>query len=214
MSLCIYLGASLAIGMFSPLESISSVPKLISYYAFSVLNVLNLRSIQWGDSTVELGQYVYSDPGAEVVDGIFIGSLATATEKTWIGNNNIGVIINLSGTTYDAPVPVMSINMADAYVDCDHMSDYLQKFDSGVSTIRDARARGQRVLVHCAAGINRSATLIGLYLIESGMDYARVIHLLTDANNRRSVPTLTNSSFRYILCARDAFNRAFDKKLS
>lgn len=194
--------------MTSYIESIFRVPQIISYCAFSVLNKLNLRSI----GGIDLGQYVYMDPGSEVIDGIFIGSLSTATNQAWLQQNDIGAIINLSGTHYESSLPVMELIMDDTDVDCEKMPEYLAKFDHGVEGIKVARAHGKRILIHCAAGINRSATLIAFYLIESGFDYATTIRLLTEANNRRNTPVLTNPSFRYMLCARDAFNRTFDKK--
>jgi protein-tyrosine phosphatase len=161
---------------------------------------------------MDIGQYIYYDPGSEVIEGIYIGSLSTATNNQWLRENNIGAIVNLSGTEYPSEIPVYNILMDDVNVEPDKMGETLAKFDSGVEAITNARRQGLRVLIHCAAGINRSATLIGFYLIENGCPYEKVVEILTFANNRRSTVVLTNLSFRYLLCARDNFRRTFDNK--
>lgn len=152
------------------------------------------------------------DNGAEVVDGIYIGSLTTATNHNWLLRHNIGAIINLSGVVYETTVPVMNIFMYDTDVECDIMLSYLAKFHQGISGITIARAHGRNVLVHCAAGINRSAALIAFYLIECGYTYNDALQMLHTANNIRKVDCLTNPSFRYLLCARYGFGHTFDKK--
>ncbi|SIP86158.1 Dual specificity protein phosphatase 16 / mitogen-activated protein kinase phosphatase 7 [Pacmanvirus A23] len=179
----------------------------MSYYTFIALNMLNLNKL----NGINIGEYVYNDKGAYVADGIYIGSLATAQSNDCIKAMNIKAIVNLSGYKYITNVPVLNIEMDDALVTPQLMETYIKKFAIGVSAITAARAEGYNVLIHCAAGINRSATLIAFYLISIGYNYEQAYAALHTANTQRNVPLLTNKSFRYLLQAMDSFNRNFKK---
>lgn len=181
---------------------------IISYYAFAALNKLKLREI-YG---YNIGEYIYMDPGAKVTEGICIGSLSTATSESCLAAMNIDAIVNLSGTDYQSSVPVYDILMDDVDVVPQTMESYIHTFADGVDAISTARRAGKNVLVHCAAGVNRSATLIAFYLIEHGWTYTEAIEALSNANQKRAVPLLTNHSFRYLLQAYDSFKRNFHKK--
>jgi hypothetical protein len=181
---------------------------LISYIAFAAVNKLNLREI----GGVNIGEYLHMDSGAKVTDGIYIGSLATATSKRCLDAHDIGAIINLSGTEFQSDRPVFNIIMDDADVTPRTMDAYIAKFAQGVDAIAHCQRNNKRVLINCAAGINRSATLIGFYLIEYGWTYDQAVAALTAANRSRGTLLLTNNSFRYLLQARDSFKKNFDKK--
>jgi hypothetical protein len=181
---------------------------MISYLAFAAVNKLNLREI----GGVNIGEYIHMDSGAKVADGIYFGSLATATSKQCLDASGIGAIINLSGTEFQSDRPVFNIIMDDAAVTPRTMETYMIKFAQGVDAIGHCQRNGRKVLINCAAGINRSATLIAFYLIECGWTYDQAFEALAAANRSRGVPLLTNSTFRYLLQARDSFRRNFDKK--
>lgn len=142
---------------------------------------------------------IYRDTGAQVCDGIFIGSLATAMNKEILLKYDIGAIVNLSGFNYQSNIPVTEIRMDDVAVTINNLNFYLTNFRAGCEVISTARSAGKNVLVHCAAGINRSATQIAFYLISIGSNYEMAYKLLSKANKKRHVPLLTNSSFRYLL---------------
>lgn len=184
----------------------------LAYYTFTAAHKLGMQSV-YG---VNLGEYIYLDCGARVAEGIFIGSLSTATSQYCADLNNIGAIINLSGSDYLPPngAPMLKIVMNDANVTPANMEDYIKAFGDGVQAIHLARTEGKNVLIHCAAGINRSATLIGFYLIKCGWTYEQVLAALTAANNSRGVQLLTNESFRCLLRLYDSFQRNFNGNYS
>lgn len=168
----------------------------LGYYTYSLLNKLNLAS---------MANYIYMDNGAKVIDHIFIGSLTTAKSQAWIHANKIDCVLNLSGVNYACDVPVFVIDMIDTNVTIDKIKEYVNKFLVGENIIDECIAQEKNILVHCAAGINRSAATIAFYLINHGYTYEQAFKVLSAANSQRSTALLTNISFRYLLCSYDAF---------
>jgi hypothetical protein len=72
------------------------------------------------------------------------------------------------------------------------------QLEQGVAFIRAARADGLDVLVHCFAGIGRSATVACAYLIAEGMDPASAI---VEVRRRRSPMCVESAPQRAALLA-------------
>lgn len=135
---------------------------------------------------------LYPDPPVEVFDGVYIGSLASVRHAA-----GFDIVINVSGTPtgtgYEIPFDDVTLtpeNMAKTVAAAERAAGIL------------AKNAGKRRLVHCAAGVNRSALVIALYLISRGYSYSDAIYLLREAAKKRRVPTLTNNSFRVYLLSR------------
>lgn len=150
---------------------------------------------------------VYSDPPAKVIDGIYIGSIATTDRLDLLNHAQISTIVNLSGMLVRSNLFVVDLFMDDAPITPKNLSAYVHEFSRGLDAITAARAMGHNVLINCAAGINRSATLIGLWLIiAKRMSYFEAINAIECANKQRGLPALTNLSFRdfllnaYVIC--------------
>jgi len=142
----------------------------------------------------------------KVTDGIYIVSVESAILASKQNQPTIDAIVDLSGTPYTTNILSLHILMQDIPLTPNTTDLAVEKFATGVKFIQQARASGGNVLVHCAAGINRSATCIGMYLISSGWSYDQVIEALTTANSTRGCPLLTNESFRQLLAAYSAVN--------
>lgn len=186
----------------------------IQYYAFRALDWFGLKS-----------SYIFNDPGAKVIEGVYIGSLSTVTNENHLRDMNIGAIVNLSGSNYASnhtsnhtnecsnsylnSIPRLDLSINDAQITLQNMESYIKIFSRGTDYITLARKENKCVLVHCAAGVNRSAALIAFYLIQCGWSYQQSIDMITQANETRSAPALTNNSFRYLLQAHDSFQRNF-----
>lgn len=138
----------------------------------------------------------------KVAEGIYIGSVESAKNAPAY----IDAIVDLSGVKYNTTIPSLHILMLDEPITLRSVELVIEKFTAGAKFIRNERSRGNNVLVHCAAGINRSATLIGMYLINSGWTYDQVLVALTTANNARMCPVLTNESFRLLLATYSALH--------
>jgi len=167
----------------------------------------NLYSVVIPEYSSTASTELVVDLGAQVIEGIYIGSLDTATSDYVMKKYNIGAIVNLSSVGYETTIPSYRIDIADVDVNLGMLSEYSRAIVEGSSAIRLARSQRKNVLVHCAAGINRSAVTIGYYLITMGLSYDAVIRLLETANDSRGLPVLTNTSFRYILKTLSEFSR-------
>lgn len=149
---------------------------------------------------------LHSDPAAKVADGVYIGSVAAALEPEELKRIGAHVIVNLSGYNYYPPAVITMINIPvlDTAVTLATAAHYMSKFRDAADQIRLARARGYTVLVHCAAGINRSATAIGFYLLDCGLTVPEAVEAIFAANKQRQKPALVNDTFTRLLCMRYA----------
>jgi hypothetical protein len=139
-----------------------------------------------------------TDPGAEVIPGLFIGSISTASPY-WVDYHGFNLVVNLSGVKYRCSVPVANIVMDDILITPSNVYEYIDKFRTGAIYINNAMNSGYKILVHCAAGINRSATTIAFYLLTKGYSLEQIHELLGKANQLRGVELFTNHSFVRLL---------------
>ena len=138
------------------------------------------------------------DPPAHVADNIYIGSYASAQNAGALTDMGITGIINMSCMGYNTKLPRLDLNMDDTDINSYIAPFMMSQFSKG---IRVLSARQAPILVHCAAGINRSATLIALYLVSIGWAPDDAIAALAAANKKRGVPLLTNQSFKRLIYA-------------
>ena len=137
--------------------------------------------------------------GAMVIDGVYIGSIMTATDSTWLRAHCIGAVVDAGGFPYIKTVSTTSVAIDDCNVTLDLIDRYMEVFKRCARVVAREHAEGRNVLVHCAVGMNRSAAIIGFYLADMGYQYDDIIALLTRANRTRGIPVLTNITFRYLL---------------
>jgi hypothetical protein len=146
------------------------------------------------------GQYAMMTRGADnpshVHANVYIGSLESATHCK-LSDYHITNIINLSGAVYDSPVRMVKIDIDDVYVQCGAISDFMNTFAVALAVLEECKGN---ILVHCMAGVNRSAFLIGFWMWHNGHRFEDIVAKLRDANSRRNLPAFTNPSFEYILC--------------
>lgn len=150
-------------------KTVSNDPSLL-YYTYILMNKLNcnLRYYNYLENIWEAD---------EIVDGIFLGALSSSYNKEELRKREITHVVSvLAG--YEPPFPgefnYMVINALD-----NQSSNLIEVFDEVNMFITDAIMNNENVLIHCAYGRSRSATITAAYLIKTfGMNLERVLSVL------------------------------------
>lgn len=111
--------------------------------------------------------YSATNHAQEIVKGLFLGPLGSAKNKAFLKGANIRSIL----TVMDEPIDHHE-NIEHKFVNTDdygitgneerpHYSDYFQECIEWI----DERLKHGNVLIHCRMGINRSASMVILYLM-------------------------------------------------
>jgi hypothetical protein len=146
-----------------------------------------------------------NEPSAfPVRDGpqLFVGSGGHAADKKMLKRLDIKAVLNVAPAVCQDPVDWYKANNIE-YLSLDAHDDrnfaLLEKCLGPASAfISGAHARGSSVLVHCMAGVNRSATLAVAYLLLR--DSRNLFELFAECVAARP-SILQNASFQLQLCA-------------
>lgn len=103
-------------------------------------------------------------PRAQVIPGLWIGSIKDASDLDFLRKENVRLIVNCTKN-----VPFYYDGASHARVDVDDNPNenerMLQKFPDIVMAIDKALMSGYSVLVHCFAGMQRSCAVATAYLM-------------------------------------------------
>lgn len=159
-----------------------------------------------------------ANPADEVIPGLWLGSRYAALNPDYLREKRIQAVFNC---TKDIPfdtsikrqyrVPVDD-NLEEAEIRNLELWSYEIVYKISYE-MRRAQTEGSAVLVHCAAGMQRSAASIGMYLIATkGMTTDEVIEFL---RSKRSIAFRPSANFEKSMRGFEAsFNRDIRPQLS
>lgn len=98
----------------------------------------------------------------EILSGLFLGDLESSTDLESLAHHNIHHIVSILAND-DHLVPLNS-HLTLILYDGEQFTP--KQLEKGVSFISQALERKEGVLVHCMAGISRSSSLVGAYLMK------------------------------------------------
>ncbi|XP_067293703.1 dual specificity protein phosphatase 14 isoform X2 [Pseudorasbora parva] len=101
---------------------------------------------------------------AQITDCLYIGNGKTANNSSVISSLNITCIINATQDIRNLNIP--TIDYMHVSVSDDPESRLTEHFDTVADKIQQVSDEHGRVLVHCNAGVSRSATLCLAYLMK------------------------------------------------
>lgn len=113
----------------------------------------------------------------EIIPGIWLGNRVAATDDKWLQQNNITVVFN---ATKDVPFSTVIKKQYRIPVDDnlkpEEIRNMTQWSQEAVYKVLEEYNKGNKILVHCAAGMQRSATIVGMFLIATrGMTWQQAI---------------------------------------
>ncbi len=135
---------------------------------------------------------------SHVAPNLWVGNASIAGHKPFFDKYNIGAVVNC---TPDVPthfkaqgVKYMRLDLDDSSSSKDQQKMYAF-LPRAVAFIRDQIRQGRNVLVHCHAGIQRSATVAVAYLAST---YGMSLQEAADAiHSRRPVVFYGNKQFNF-----------------
>lgn len=113
---------------------------------------------------IEWNGFLYH-PAKRIINGLWIGSERDAADPDFLRKHDIRLIVNATDSVpqyYD--IRTLRVPVDDARDSARRMTKYLPISSIAID---DVLRHGQNVLVHCRAGMNRSATVVAGYLMYS-----------------------------------------------
>ncbi len=102
----------------------------------------------------------------ESIGGLYLGNSRCASDYEVLKNQNLSVVLDVAGINHKYPEGTLTghkVVVALDSPDFDLSACFVECFEF----IDDHRRKGHNVLVHCVAGVSRSATIVIAYLMQS-----------------------------------------------
>jgi len=108
-----------------------------------------------------------------ITEGLYLGDYRNATSKSWLAKHNISHVVNCA-KEHQEYFPDRLVYLSLHLDDSEEQVIY-HVLEQSYQFIKEALEKGGSVLVHCHAGISRSASIVIYYLMKmSGNEYDRI----------------------------------------
>ena len=116
----------------------------------------------------------------EIIPGIWLGDKNAAKDDIWLIQNNITVVFNV---TKDLPFSPIIQKQYRVPVDDNLQPEEIRNMSlwsqEAVYKLLEEHNKGNKILVHCFAGMQRSAAIVAMYLIATkGMTWQQAISFI------------------------------------
>lgn len=110
----------------------------------------------------------------QIIEQIYVGSYNAATMLDYTNRESISSVLNCTPDAHEGlkEFKVTQLNINDGE-EIPH-----SVIELAITTIRESIARGEKILVHCHAGISRSPSLVCAYLISVGFSWDEAVDMV------------------------------------
>ena len=102
---------------------------------------------------------------SKITEGLYLGSMSEASDAGWLKGNNISHIVNATTELpnyYSGRYNYLKLGLEDI-----PSQQLYSVLEPSYKFIRSAMRGGGTVLVHCAAGISRSSSIVAYFLLKN-----------------------------------------------
>jgi len=116
----------------------------------------------------------------EVVPGIWLGNRRAALNNKWLVENNISVVFNVTKDLPFSPTIKKQYRVPiDDNLEPEEIRNMTLWSHEILYNIMKEQNAGNNILIHCAAGMQRSAAVIAMYMIaKKGMSWNEAVHYI------------------------------------
>lgn len=102
----------------------------------------------------------------EIVPRLWLGNKNAASNTEWLKEHNITVVFNCTKTLpFDSTIPYMYRVPVDDNLEAEEIANLFDwAAETQVKLVREYK-KGRNILVHCHAGMQRSAAVVAMFLI-------------------------------------------------
>ena len=138
----------------------------------------------------------------EIVPGIWLGNKRAALNDKWLQGNNIKVVFNATKDIPFSPIIRMQYRIpVDDNLQAEEIRNMTLWSNEIVYKLLKEHNQGHPILVHCAAGMQRSAIIVGMLLIiKKNLNWNQSIQYIQSI---RSIAFRPSANFKDSLIAFD-----------
>ena len=117
-------------------------------------------------------------------NSLWLGNIESPQDEEFMNKNNIKVVFNITKKQYPefTKVKYYYVELSDADNPAE-MKKFLNVVDQTIESVHD-ELKKNNVLIHCEMGIQRSAAIVGAYLIKYyGMNPDEAVSFIRDRRN-------------------------------